>query len=129
MDNVILKVVHRVSKVKKNVFLLWERQKMFADVHTSSCWQQCGNVLCIPMEGFCQIYWTAVTLVSEKCASVCRQNCVCLLSSYSSGAAYPTKRQYKVLRKNHAELLGERGKRTNMNKIVAFCSMILPGCR
>jgi len=29
------------------------------------------------------------------------------------------------VRKNHAELQEERGKRTNMNEIVALCSVIL----
>lgn len=122
MGKVFLKVVHRVSKVQKNTFLSWGRQKMFADFHTSSCWQQCGNALCIPMEGLCQIYWTAVTSVSENCASVCRRNCVYLTSSYSSGVAFPTNWHHKMLHKNHAELLEELGKRANMKKIVALCS-------
>jgi uncharacterized metal-binding protein len=125
MDKVILKVAHRASKMQKNAFLLWGHQKSLADLHTISCWQQCGNALCIPMEGFCQIYWTALTSVSEKCASVCRRNCVYFTSSYSTGVAFPTNRQHNMLRKNYAELLKERGKRTNMNKIVALYSMIL----
>jgi hypothetical protein len=125
MDKVILKLVHWSSKAQKNAFLLWGRQKMFADFHTSSCWQRCGNALRVPMEGICQIYWTAVTSVSEKCASVCRRNCVYFTSSYSSGVALPTNRQHKMVRKNHPELLEERGKRTNMNKILALYSVIL----